>query len=426
MVMNDLLICNQFSCIQESDIVIYGTGFWGIQIYQILKKLNVNILGACNTKKGNSVFNHYPVLSIQDIKEKYDRPAVLIIIASIDYYKEMLENCENENFLYANVCSVYAFYQSLFIHFEHSGIPQSLRVEIMYNLMLGEKRIGYQMKLYALDMLVEAAGESNIFIYQPGKVGSQSVWKAIGGRSIQIHSLVIPFGFEDFSKKQLTYYLDKIRDKKVKIITGVREPISRDLAAMFQNSDMDLWPYHQFNSNIFWLYGDFLGNEHKKLKDTEIRKRIPRWKENLENSFFILSEMIMEYKMDEFSWFLYEIKRVFGIDVYQEPFNKEKGYGFIRKGNVEIFIYKLEALNRLEGVIGDFLGQEGFQLKNVNVGGEKIYSKTYQALKNEIKISNQYFEYYYNNNTEYSHFYTDEEIDSYKKMWKERIDAGLQ
>ena len=72
------------------------------------------------------------------------------------------------------------------------------------------------------------------------------------------------------------------------------------------------------------------------------------------------------------------------------------------------------------------MGQEGFQLKNVNVGGEKIYSKTYQALKNEIKISNQYFEYYYNNNTEYSHFYTDEEIDSYKKMWKERIDAGLQ
>ena len=67
MVMNDLLICNQFSCIQESDIVIYGTGFWGIQIYQILKKLNVNILGVCNTKKLNSVFNHYPDLSNQDI-----------------------------------------------------------------------------------------------------------------------------------------------------------------------------------------------------------------------------------------------------------------------------------------------------------------------------------------------------------------------
>ncbi len=425
MKMNDLLICDHFSFISESDIVIYGTGFWGIQVYQILCNLKANILGICNTEKVNTVFDHFPVLSIRDIKEKYDRRTVLIIIASIDYYGEMLRNCESQGFLHANVCSVYAFYQSLFIHFDHSGIPKNLRSEIMYNLILGEKRIEYQMKLYALDMLVEAAGESSVFVYQPGKVGSQSVWKSIDDYSIQIHSLVIPFGFPEFPRKQLRYYLDKIRSKKVKIITGVREPISRDLAAMFQNSDIGLWPYHQFNSNIFWLYGDFLGNRDRKLKYSEIRKRIPRWRKNLENSFFDLSEVIMKYKLDEFSWFLYEINRVFDIDVYQEPFDKENGYGVIRKENVEVLIYKLEALNNLEGIIGDFLGQKEFRLKKVNLSGEKIYSATYHSLKKVIRISNKYFNYYYDNNLSYSHFYTEDEINNYKRMWKEHIDAGL-
>ncbi|MCI8373945.1 MAG: hypothetical protein HFI29_00675 [Lachnospiraceae bacterium] len=422
---NDLFICEHFSYLQESSIVIYGTGYWGKQVYEILKKMNAHILGVCNTEKVDSEFNHYPILSIRDVKEKYDKPEVLMIIASMDYHKEMLKNCENQNFLYAHICSVYAFYQSVFIHYEHLHIPQDLRMEITYNLLLGERRAEYQMKLYALDMLVEAAGPNHIFIYQPGKVGSQSVWKSIGGDCIQIHSLVIPFGFQEFPREQLTYYLSKIRRKKLKIITGVREPIARDLAAMFQNSDIDLWPYHQFNSNIFWLYGDFLGNDSKKLEYSELIKRIPRWKDNLESSFFELSNIIMEYKLDEFSWFLYEIKRVFGIDVFQEPFDKEKGYGIIRKGNVEILIYKLEALNNLEGMIGDFLERDGFQLKRENLSEEKIYSAAYYELKNRIKISKQYFQYYYNNNLAYLHFYTEEEISRYKKIWEERIDAGM-
>ena len=194
---------------------------------------------------------------------------------------------------------------------------------------------------------------------------------------------------------------------------------------MFQNSDIGLWPYHQFNSNIFWLYGDFLGNRDRKLKYSEIRKRIPRGRKNLENSFFDLSEVIMKYKLDEFSWFLYEINRVFDIDVYQEPFDKENGYGVIRKENVEVLIYKLEALNNLEGIIGDFLGQKEFRLKKVNLSGEKIYSATYHSLKKVIRISNKYFNYYYDNNLSYSHFYTEDEINNYKRMWKEHIDAGL-
>ena len=91
MKMMDLNICNHFSCIQKSDIVIYGTGHWGEQAFRILKKANINILSVCNTEKADNLFHNYSVLSIKDIKEKYDKSTVLIIIASLDYYKEMIK-----------------------------------------------------------------------------------------------------------------------------------------------------------------------------------------------------------------------------------------------------------------------------------------------------------------------------------------------
>ena len=426
MKMMDLNICNHFSCIQKSDIVIYGTGHWGEQAFRILKKANINILSVCNTEKADNLFHNYSVLSIKDIKEKYDKSTVLIIIASLDYHKEMMKNCDNQSFLHAKVCSFYAVYQSFFMHRDDSRMPEDLRVEMAHCLRMSDKRMEYQEKIYALDMLVQAVGESDVFIYQPGKVGSQSVWKSIGGNSLQFHSLVIPFAFPEFSREQLEYYIDKIRNKKVKIITGVREPISRDLAAMFQNSDIDLWPYHQFNSNIFWLYGDFFGSESGGLKHSDIMKRTPKWEKNLENAFFDLSNAIIEYGLDEFSWFSYEIKRVFGIDIFQEPFDKEKGYGIIRKGNVEILIYKLEALNTLECMIGEFLGQDEFQLKRENLSEEKIYNAAYHELKEVLKISEKYFQYYYKDNSAYSHFYTDNEIDCYRKMWEEHIDERMR
>lgn len=425
MKMIDLHICNHFLCIQESDIVIYGTGHWGEQTYQILKKANANIQSVCNTEKVDDLFHNYSILSIKDIKEKYDKSTVLIIIASLDYYEEMIKNCENQEFSHARVCSVYAIYQSIFMHCDDSCMPENLRIEMTHCLQVSEKRMEYQEKLYALDMLIRAAGESDVFIYQPGKVGSQSVWKSIGGNSLQFHSLVIPFAFQEFSRKQLEYYIDKIRNKKVKIITGIREPISRDLAAMFQNSDIDLWPYHQFNSNIFWLYGDFLGDERGWLNHSDIMKRTPRWEKNLENAFFDLSNAIIEYRLDEFSWFSYEIKRVFGINVFQEPFDKEKGYGIIRKENVEILIYKLESLDTLECIIGEFLGEDEFQLKRKNVSEKKIYNTAYHELKKVLRISKKYFQYYYKDNSAYSHFYTDDEINYYRKIWEVYIDERM-
>lgn len=423
--MDDLLICDDFSCVINSSIIIYGTGYWGKTIFRTLKELKANIVGVCNTDRRKDLFYDYSVLSVCDIKNLYDDSGYLLIIASMDYYEEMIHNCEKLFFDNIKICSIYAFYISLYMHYCEKKIPRQMKVDIEHNLMASEKRLEYANKLYAYNMMVHAVEEDKVLIYQPGKVGSQSVWNSIRNDSVQFHSLVIPFGCGEFSKGQLEHYLSKIRNKQVKIITGVREPIARDLAAMFQNSDLELWPLSDMNSNIFWSYGDFLYDASQELTFSELMKRAPRWRKSLSESFRQLSMSIVEYELDEFSWFNYEIKSVFGIDLFLEPFDREKGYEVIRKKNVEIFVYKMEKLGELQRAIGDFLGRKDYQLKNTNLSNNKIYYYAYEQLKEKIKLSKKYFDYYYNNNLLYQHFYTDKEIDKYKKIWEMHVDDSI-
>lgn len=426
MIIKDLLICDDFSYIKNSNIVIYGTGVWGKKVYHILKKSGAEIISVCNTEaNSNNVFYGHRILSIAEIKEKHDEPDVLIIIASTVYFKEMVEICEQQGFASAKVCTLYAFYLSLFMHYEDETMPEGLHIEIKNNLIASEKRIEYWTKIYAFEMMLKAVEEGSVLIYQPGKVGSQSVWNTISGESIQFHSLVIPYGCREFPKEQLDYYLCQMRSKTIKIIAGVREPISRDLAAMFQNSELDLWPFCSANSNIFWWYGDYLRDSKKKLDYKEIARRSPGWKGSLEETFLRLSESIMENGLDEFTWFRYEIESVFNIDIFKEPFDREKGYGIIKKGNVEILIYKLEKLTALESVIGRFIGMETYRLEKKNLSENKMYYYAYKELKEKVKISGKYFQYYYGGNTAFRHFYTDKEISEYRITWGAHVDEFM-
>ena len=83
-------------------------------------------------------------------------------------------------------------------------------------------------------------------------------------------------------------------------------------------------------------------------------------------------------------------------------------------------------MDTLECIIGEFLGEDEFQLKRKNVSEKKIYNTAYHELKKVLRISKKYFQYYYKDNSAYSHFYTDNEIDCYRKMWEEHIDERMR
>ncbi len=46
-----------------------------------------------------------------------------------------------------------------------------------------------------------------------------------------------------------------------------------------------------------------------------------------------------------FDWFDTEIERDFGIDIFSQDFDREKGYSIYQNGNGSAFVYMLERLN---------------------------------------------------------------------------------
>ena len=62
--------------------------------------------------------------------------------------------------------------------------------------------------------------------------------------------------------------------------------------------------------------------------------------------------VVFEYQPNpygqSFGWFDTELKDHFGLDIFAEPFDREKGFGIYKKNNIEVFVYKLEKLNSLE------------------------------------------------------------------------------
>ena len=211
-----------------------------------------------------------------------------------------------------------------------------------------------------------------ILIYQFGKVGSTTIYKSIkevGLNCFHVHSF-----------KYLQNYISNLN--RIKIITLVREPVGRNLSEVFQN-----------------------------LSPSRIHEM------NLEQ---LISSQLFEGRR-LFDWFDIELKEYIGIDIYAHPFDREKGYTIIKQGNVEVLAIKLEKLNTLGNVIGEFIGAKQFKLKNANEGDVKSYKYLYNNVKDAIRIPRDIFDIYYNNNAKMDHFYTEAEKEEFLKKWGKNI-----
>jgi hypothetical protein len=244
--------------------------------------------------------------------------------------------------------------------------------------------------------------KKNFIVYPVGKVGSSSVIKGLENSKINYLQVYNYGSIEPILLKirvtKAIYFFDTIkkfiinrikvsilkRKKKVKIITFVREPYSRNMSAFFQHLSYFLAEKDRYHNSI---------DSREKTLDF------------LENMF--INKYPHEYTVD---WFDNELKKYFGVDVYQYPFDKDKGYSIIRKKNVEVLVIKVEKLNTLEEVIGDFLEIRKFKLINTNTSNQKWYSdlliefKKRNLLSQKIKATlyeSKYFQHFYNEEEKY-------------------------
>ncbi len=251
--------------------------------------------------------------------------------------------------------------------------------------------------------------QNNILIYQMGKVGSVTLCKSIEKLNISYetyHTIHKHIKFNNFKKYKALNIVHKNspylkfsrnfknsikiklfkRAEKAKIITIVREPISRNIAFYFEDFYIPL-----LEKNLF---GDFW------VLDESLNYFISDFKDNFNHTVGI-------------NWFDEELKRHIGVDVYDYEFDKKQGYTVIEKDKLNIMVIQLEKLNSLEKEIGEFIGNKDFVLENANVSGNKWYKPVYKEFKENIEFSKKYVDDLYNSKF-MKHFYSDEDIEKFR------------
>ena len=195
-----------------------------------------------------------------------------------------------------------------------------------------------------------------ILNYQMGKVGSSSVgeWLRLNNKpEWHIHRFfdtpVHGYKNKNFGLKMADFLLFRVcrlLNKRILIVTGVREPLDRDASMYFHNNG---------KNNL-----DVIGHV------------------DFFNSFFPILKCL--------DWFNDELLALVGVDIFEYKFDKSLGYSIIEDKNVAIFVYRLDKLGELEKELSLFLGYEDFTLINRNKSENKSYSLEYAKFKRAISF----------------------------------------
>jgi hypothetical protein len=228
---------------------------------------------------------------------------------------------------------------------------------------------------------------NRILVYQMGKVGSVSVQVSLrkkGLRTTHAHYLWMPDKGE-YSTSKLGLIKEILEeDKHWYVISLVREPIARNISAFFQRIETyyKQWRNYEFKPD---MTGAFLNNyEHY-------------W---------------------PLVWFEIEMLPLFGVDVYSEEFDHDKGYHIYRRPKVDLLVLRTENIDSSIGdAIYDFIGLKGVKphLANYTTNKTRI-AQMYLDFKEMSKFPKQFVDWMYN--SRYArHFYSENELSNLRNRW---------
>ncbi|NNF03815.1 MAG: hypothetical protein HKN17_05050 [Rhodothermales bacterium] len=238
-----------------------------------------------------------------------------------------------------------------------------------------------------------------ILVYQMGKVGSTTILRSLKKENVptfhvhninkrnrqQIrriyrqHDARLPAFFHE--GRYLRYWL-RWSSRQKRIITLVRDPIARIISGKFQTADVRGFPVGDVERAIEALKTEFMEGEG------------------------------LDYT---YRWFSDEIREIIGVDVFDYPFDRDRGYARITTPEADILVMTLERLNNLEGEISEFVGRE-IRLERSNVE----QSDTYLHVKKTFRLPADVVKDVYD--TEWiRHFYTPDDVSTFISKWSEDL-----
>ena len=384
----DLEIMKDISPLFEKKVIIWGIDEKTEVLLHELIDLGVgeNII-LCDSDSGQwgKDKEGYRIISPEQIQkicvsDEGKGVVVYISFADVKLQDEVLAILEKMNLTDVAVYTWYGLRWGMYLNLKNRYIDDVYRKKMLAEheknrITYEEGSMTDQMKYFAYAPL---HNDEMILIYQPGKVGSRSIYwslKEYGKYVLHSHALKGTEQGEDTLQKLL-------EQKSAKVISLVREPLARRISEMWENIH---------NVNRYSAEVDFAEIEQFYFQEG--------------------------FECHEFKWFHRELESVLGINVYDCPFDKEKGYCVTRKNNIELLVMKVEKLNAFETVIGDFTGIPGFRLQNRNISKEKRYRFAYQAYLEAFTMSDKRLKQIYYENPYMNFFYTEEEINGFYRKW---------
>lgn len=237
-------------------------------------------------------------------------------------------------------------------------------------------------------------------VYSMGKVGSTTVYRLFRNQHPKIPIRLVHF-LSDFwlneklprlhpffhknikVAKEVLSTLSQLPNHRIKIITLVRDPISREISNFFQNRK------------------GLLGiNSPDELTADHVERYLDRHD--------------YEYVLN---WFDTEFKEYLGFDIYSVPFDQEKGYSIYKTERADILCVKVENMNGcFETAIKKFADLKMVISESANKSEAKNGKELYKTVVRQYKTSADKLVFIYNSKY-VRHFYSEKEIDDFVRKW---------
>jgi hypothetical protein len=202
---------------------------------------------------------------------------------------------------------------------------------------------------------------SRIHLFQMAKVGSLAIKAAIERQSNEyIHHVHWAHEYHRHHPDIGIPYSTILTHRQLRptlVITGVRDVMSRILSGYFQ---------------------DFESNKRDR---------------SLMCVDFVMNELPIRYRNDAkniVEWFDHQY--YCGLDVYQCPFDLERGWTEISHGQLRLFLYRFDRLADLERPLARFLEIRNFTLSNENTSSVKWYGDIHDRVKQQFRVPSDWLE----------------------------------
>lgn len=367
---------------QDKNIVMWGESR---EMFALFAHFNLPIQALCARKYKDDPIDDLPLISPAELRNKN----ILIQFALPEDVEAQIRRRYSE--LLSEVPWISTGEARTMLQFlakvEHiQQYPQLLEESKALGEMAQRK-----MKVDLQEYLLNPANEPPLLLCLPSKTGDHSLIETFLAHDIShhfMHHSPDAFDKEIFGKKE----------GKIKVITAVRDPLAKIFSQMFDEIKQLDQSYYLWACELTTMEEPFLkeGGDAQYLFDQQSR-----------TNYFHMPLFFKRFA-DHF------------LDLTAQPFDREKGYSVMEKGNIQVFVYQLEQLQHILPALSEFVGCPLKKLTKANEGMKQWSGEAYQRAMDQVKIDPVFYENLYDE-LWLEHFYTEVQILEFRNRWMKNV-----